>query len=150
MLNYTVCPSNLWVLPMCLAKLQVKPNTLTRRSARGAKEETPALSSEETTPVPISPLCSQHALSVQEQNGKTTRPSSSNIPALLKDSHQPVNQDNNSEELAQGQVDLAGKDTVELTETEASGSQAQYVGQIASVATSGPLTRWVSVRFCKT
>ncbi|KAA0719840.1 Transcription factor TFIIIB component B'' -like protein [Triplophysa tibetana] len=143
------------------AKLQVKPITLTKRSTRGAKEETPALSSEKTTSVPISTLYSQETILVQEQNvrasnsttvkdsltsavtseGETTHSSSSNIPALLKDSCHLANQDNISEDLAQGQVDLAGKDAVELRVTEASGSQSLDVSQIASVPTSVPLTR---------
>ncbi|XP_056587231.1 transcription factor TFIIIB component B'' homolog isoform X3 [Triplophysa dalaica] len=143
------------------AKLQVKPNTLTRRSTRGAKEETPALSSEETTSVPISTLYSQETISVQEQNlrasnsttvkdsltsavtsdGEATHSSSSNIAALLKDSRQLANQENTCEDIAQGQGDLAGKDAVELSVTEASGSQSLNVSQIASVPTSGPLTR---------
>lgn len=162
----------MWVLPMCLAKLQVKPNTATRRGTR-AKEETPAISSKETTSTPISTPHSQEtsAKSVQEQHvqasiltkvssdtlavtsdGETPCSSSSNFPALLKDSHQHANQDNTSHESVKvgpsqsimGQVDLAGKDAVELAETEAGGSQSQDVSQIASVATSGPFTRWVT------
>lgn len=87
-------------------------------------------------------------------DGETTHSSSWNIAALLKDSRQLANQDNTCEELAQGQVDLAGKDAVELSVTEASGSQSLDVSQTASVPTSGPLTRWVSadlpLRFFKT
>ncbi|KAI7795636.1 transcription factor TFIIIB component B'' homolog isoform X2 [Triplophysa rosa] len=141
------------------AKLQVKPNTLAGRSTRGAKEETPALSSEETTSVPISTLYSQESISVQEQNVRASNSTTVNsdnltsaatsdgetthspIPALLEDSRHLANQDNTSEELAQGQVDLAGKDAVELSVTEASGSRSHNVSQIASVTTSGPLTR---------
>ncbi|XP_039543895.1 transcription factor TFIIIB component B'' homolog isoform X3 [Pimephales promelas] len=139
------------------AKLQVKPIPISRRNARGvdAKEETAALSLKETTPLSIS---TRETRSVPEQtvpaDVSTTdnstsatisdREANTDLTATSDSSRSPQRENDPQESFQKGpsqgimgQVELPGKETVEL----ASGPNSQSVSQITPIATSGSLTR---------
>ncbi|XP_065100081.1 uncharacterized protein [Paramisgurnus dabryanus] len=131
------------------AKLHVKPNPVTRRNSRAAhaKGETPGVSSEETTSVPISTLYSQKTISAEEQNVPTTisttvnsdsltstvisegetvslssdvRAPSSQSSSALKNSPQLASQDITAEECAQVDASQCIMGQVDLTDKLAS------------------------------
>ncbi|KAK7143231.1 hypothetical protein R3I93_014405 [Phoxinus phoxinus] len=139
------------------AKLQVKPIPISRRNARGvaAKEDTAALSLKETTSLPIS---TRETRAVPEQTApaavSTTdnstsaaisdREANTGLTATSDNSRSPQRENYPQESFQKGpsqgimgQVDLPGKETVEL----ASGPDSQSVSQITPIATSGSLTR---------
>ncbi|XP_077050125.1 uncharacterized protein LOC143697070 isoform X2 [Siphateles boraxobius] len=139
------------------AKLQVKPIPISRRNARGvdAKEDTAVLSLKETTSLPISTRETRSvpeqtvpaAVSTTDNSTSATisdREANTDLTATSDNSRSPQ-QENGPQESFQkgpsqgimGQVDLPGKETVEL----ASGPDSQSGSQITPIATSGSLTR---------
>ncbi|XP_056114314.1 transcription factor TFIIIB component B'' homolog isoform X2 [Rhinichthys klamathensis goyatoka] len=139
------------------AKLQVKPIPISRRNARGvnAKEDTAALSLKETSPLPIS---TRETRSVPEQTvpaavsttdnstsaSISDREANTDLTATSDNSRSPQRENDPQESFQKGpsqgimgQVDLPGKETVEL----ASEPDSQSVSQITPIATSGSLTR---------
>lgn len=139
------------------AKLQVKPIPISRRNARGvdAKEDTAALSLKETTSLPISTRETRSvpeqtvpsAVSTTDNSTSATisdREANADLTATSDNSRSPQ-QENDPQESFQkgpsqgimGQVDLPGKETVEL----ASGPDSQSVSQITPIAKSGSLSR---------
>ncbi|KAF4098800.1 hypothetical protein G5714_020830 [Onychostoma macrolepis] len=127
------------------AKLQVKPIPVSRRNARGgdAKEDTAALSFKQTTSLPIS---IRDTRSVPEQtvpaviSSTDDLISTTDVSVTSGNPRSPVSEESVQECSSQGimgNVDLSGKETVEV----ASRSDSQGVSQITPITTSGPLTR---------
>nr|XP_055035802.1 transcription factor TFIIIB component B'' homolog isoform X3 [Misgurnus anguillicaudatus] len=154
------------------AKLQVKPNPVTKRNTKRAAHangETPRVSLEDTTSVPISTLCSEKTISAQEQNVQatisTTVNSDSLTSAVISDGEtitlssdvrappsqsssdtksppQLASQDITAEKCAHVDPSQCIMGQVDLADKVGSmEASGSDVNQITPVATSGPLTR---------